>query len=730
LQQLNYFLKIYLQGILNSYAQVFFSNSRVFAVLLLLVSFFDIGGGIGSIVAVVCCQILATLFKYNHEQIRDGSLTYNALMVGTAIGFSFEWNLSILVLIIVASTLTFFVTVWYSVTLGLKRLPYLSIPFLLSIWIVLLGAPNFSLLKLSAKSSLSLFNYFPELFEFTSAWIASIPIANFLHLLFRSTGAIFFQYNDLAGVIILIGILLQSRIAFMLAIYSFSIGYLFYSSLEGNFSQLIYSYIGFNFILTGIALGGFFVVPSWRSFLLVGLVIPINALLISGLHPIFYSFGLPLYSLPFNLVVLLSLVIIGQRYYAGGLIPVSFQEYSPEKHVYKHRRNISRYGRQTGVYLSLPVMGEWSISQAYNGKHTHKGIYAFAFDFDIRDEKGLTYKADGSKLTDYYCYNLPVIAPANGYISDVRDGIKDNEINEVDLEQNWGNALVIKHAEGLYTKLSHLMLDSIQVKLGDFVYKGQLIARCGSSGRSPEPHLHFQVQWLPFIGAGTIKYPFSYFIKKANQKSVLKSFDYPQEGDFVKNILPSKPIADAFSFVPGKKIRAESFWKGKNIEEIWTVHTNAWNQTYFHLENSACYAYFVNDGNCFYFTEYYGNKNTLLYRFFESAYKVILGLYEGVEIKDELLPERYIPIWLAYIQDFVAPFKQFVFVNYTLSYDNVGNLNQNEKISLKSKVEVRIGNTIRKQRNHEINILNGFIESIEFDEGKKAKLLIKCHEDI
>src|SRR5690606_28292176 len=148
---------------------------------------------------------------------------------------------------IVASTLTFFITVWYSVTLGLKRLPYLSIPFLLSIWIVLLGAPNFSLLKLSAKSTLSLFHYFPELFEYTTTFIASNPIANYLHLLFRSTGAIFFQYNDLAGLIILIGLLFQSRISFLLAIYSFSIGYLFYTGLEGNFSQLIYSYIGFNF---------------------------------------------------------------------------------------------------------------------------------------------------------------------------------------------------------------------------------------------------------------------------------------------------------------------------------------------------------------------------------------------------------------------------------------------------------------------------------------------------
>jgi urea transporter/murein DD-endopeptidase MepM/ murein hydrolase activator NlpD len=725
---LRYYGKLIWEGILHSYAQVFFSNHLGFAFVLLLVSFFDLGGGLGSIAAVLFCQFLAIVLKYNHEAIRDGSLTYNALMVGTAIGFSFEWNLSILVLILVASTLTFFITVWYSVSLGAKRLPFLSIPFLLGIWVVLAGAPNFSLIKLSPKSALSLFNFAPELFITTTNFISNLHIGNYLHLLFRSTGAIFFQYNDLAGIIILLGILWQSRISFLLAIYSFSIGYLFYSGLEGNFSQLIYSYIGFNFILTGIALGGFFVVPSWRSFLLVGLVIPLNALLISGLHPLFQLIGLPMFSLPFNLVVILSLMMIWYRYYAGGIIPVVFQEYSPEKHVYKNRRNIYRYGKQTGVYLSLPVMGEWHISQAYNGKHTHKGIFACAYDFDLVDEKGKTFQNDGTKLEDFYCYNLPVIAPGAGYVTDIREGIEDNQVSEVNLEQNWGNSIVIKHLDGLFSQISHLKPGSVDVKLGDFVYKGQLIGRCGSSGRSPEPHLHFQVQTAPYVGAPTIAYPFSYYIKKQNNKDIFHSFEYPKEGETIKNVRSTNLLVEAFNFIPGKKIRVELSTKNDKNSELWTIHTNSANQTYIHSDKGLAVAYFINDGSCFYFTEYYGEKSSLLYCFYEAAYKVSLGYYEDLALTDELLPQGKLPFVISVLQDFAAPFIQFTHVKYVVVFNGCDDPSEPKKISIKSRISLETFGKQFQDNFHEIQVQEGKITQLVFNAGGPKEKLIRFYE--
>ena len=90
-----YYLKTSWEGLLNSYAQVFFSLNKIFAGVLLVVSFFDLGAGLSGVLAIIIGQFTAYLFNFNHEQIRDGSYTYNSLTVGLAIGMFYDFNLSL-----------------------------------------------------------------------------------------------------------------------------------------------------------------------------------------------------------------------------------------------------------------------------------------------------------------------------------------------------------------------------------------------------------------------------------------------------------------------------------------------------------------------------------------------------------------------------------------------------------------------------------------------------------
>ena len=46
-------------SVLNSYSQIFFSSSKVLAVFLLVISFFDYGAGIGGLLAVLVANSLA-----------------------------------------------------------------------------------------------------------------------------------------------------------------------------------------------------------------------------------------------------------------------------------------------------------------------------------------------------------------------------------------------------------------------------------------------------------------------------------------------------------------------------------------------------------------------------------------------------------------------------------------------------------------------------------------------
>ena len=682
--KLTYYSSLSLNGLLKSYSQIFFSNSNVLGFLLLLVSFFDSGAGLAGVICVLLCQLTALLFNFRHDAIRDGTYTYNALLVGIAIGIFYQFNFSILVLLMLVAVLTFFISIWFASSLSLKNLPFLSIPFLLVIWIVILGANNFSAFSLNKKEFISLAQSYPGIFYAATRLVSHFPFANAFYIYFRSLGAIFFQYNDLAGIFIAIGIVYFSRIAFVLSLYGFLLGYGFYYLLEGDFSQLIYSYIGFNFILTAIALGGFFIVPSRRSFLLLLFSIPLIALLISAFHTLFKQFGLPLYSLPFNVVVILLLYALRQRGFASGLHFVTVQNFSPEKNHYKFFNSVSRFKSDTWFHITLPFLGEWYVSQGHNGSITHKNDYRHALDFDVRDDSGKTFRAPGRNLKDYYCYDIPVTAPQAGYVVKVIDSIDDNVIGDVDINNNWGNTIIIKHGEALYSKLSHLLKGSISVKEGVYVAKGEVIAHCGSSGRSPEPHLHFQLQSTPYVGSKTLSYPLSYYLSKSPSELKFHSFDIPKEGETISNIRTTKLLLDAFSFIPGKTLEWQTNHNNVKENVKWEIFTNSLNQSYIYCYKTGSIAYFHNNGTLFYFTDFIGKKGSLLHHFYLAAHKVLLGYYTKISIIDQVQIEDVFASPIKFMHDFTAPFFHYCEGKYFSQFVKTDSEHNPSSITMKS----------------------------------------------
>jgi murein DD-endopeptidase MepM/ murein hydrolase activator NlpD len=61
---------------------------------------------------------------------------------------------------------------------------------------------------------------------------------------------------------------------------------------------------------------------------------------------------------------------------------------------------------------------------------------------------------------------------------------------------NLGYIVTIEHRENIYTRYCHC--SKIEVKEGDIVKKGDLIARVGSTGNSTGNHLHFEVRFGEF----------------------------------------------------------------------------------------------------------------------------------------------------------------------------------------------------------------------------------------
>lgn len=733
----------FLKAVPGSYSQIFFSDNKWFAILLLLASFLDPYGGFSGLFAVAVTVLSARIIGLNPVSARNGLYAFNSLLTGLMMGHYYSFSLEFFMVLFLISLLTLFITVFLEARLSGIGLPFLSLPFMAAVWTILLGSRSLGVMALNERGIFTI----NELWKIGGSSLVTlyeeinsleIPLA--LNVYFKSLGAIFFQSNLIAGILIAAGLLLASRIAFTLSLLGFFTGYLFYYFAGGNFSDLLYSYIGFNFILSAIAIGGFFTVPSPLSYLLVIIITPLTGIISSALGNFLQIFQLPVYSLPFNFIVILTLAVLKFRTTAGKLEMALSQQFSPEKNLYKHKNRLERFKNDTYFHIHLPFFGEWTISQGHDGKHTHKEDWQYAWDFVVTDETRKTFRPPGENVSDFYCYNLPVLSPGAGYVINIIDEVDDNPIGGVDIAHNWGNTIVIKHSEYLYSKISHIKKNSFRVKAGDYVKKGEVLANCGNSGRSPEPHIHFQLQAAPFVGAKTLKYPLSYYIIKENFSSAgsgqysFHSFDYPLENQVASKPVITPLIHKAFNFIPGVLMNfritspASVLLKESGIrqdEVRWEVFTDAYNHPYVYCHSTKSCAYFVNNETLHYFTEFIGDKNSLLYYFYLGAHKIMLGYYHGMELKDKLPLEGLYSGFSKIIQDFTAPFYIYLKADYSSVFSFIDDEANPAHIEIRSSASVKTGNRIQRRMDFHFKLKENRIHSFEITE-KGKKITAEC----
>ena len=687
----------FLSSILNSYTQIFFSNNRIFAGILIIVSFFDFWAGVSGMMAVMVTNILAYLIGFNRINIKNGYYGFNSLLVGLGLGAYYQPGTEFFIVLVFAALLTLFLTLSIEGVVGKYGLPFMSLSFLLGTWLVSIAARQFTALHVSERGIYMINEMFmlggqPLVSSYN--WITNLGLHESVRLYFTSLGAILFQFHLFAGILIAIGLLIYSRIAFILSLVGFFSAYAYYNFIGADIHELSYNYIGFNFILTSIAIGGFFIIPSKWSFLWVILLTPVISIILTSTQAIFSLFQLSVYSLPFNVVVLIFLYSLKfrERFFNNPEL-VTYQQYSPEKNLYAHLNYKARFGKSLFFPFILPFWGEWKVTQSHNGNITHHGDWRHAWDFEVMDEEGLTYAGDGSRRENYYAYNKPVIAPADGYVEEIVDEVEENDIGNVDLEHNWGNTIILRHADQLYSKLSHLKKGSFRVAAGDVVKKGQMIAACGNSGRSPLPHIHFQLQGTPYIGSRTLDYPISHFIRHKSGVFELKSYESPENNVLVSNITRNSSLEKAFHFVPGRKFRFSVTSGLDNEYQVdWEVKVGAGNQPFIYCEKTKSRAWFRNDGDIHYFTFFEGDRSGILFKFFLGAYKVMMGYYRNLLVKDQFPANMFNNRMIGFLQDFVAPFILFTRSEYNLRYLGMDDALMQTNIRLRSEVSEKIGN--------------------------------------
>ena len=251
-----------------------------------------------------------------------------------------------------------------------------------------------------------------------------------------------------------------------------------------------------------------------------------------------------------------------------------------------------------------------------------------------------------------------------------------------------------------------------------------MIGKCGNSGRSPVPHLHFQVQTTPSIGSKTIDYPLGQYILHAPKGFELKSHEKPGKGETISNIEQQDVLEKAFHFIPGQKLKYEVLLPdGEQQDLTWEVMTDPLNYTYIYCQQTKSKAYFRYDGDIHYFTHFEGKRDSILFYFFLGGWKAVTGFYKDLKVNDtypvNLLNNRL----MMFLQDFIAPFRLFLKADYSMTYLNLEDDLTDAIIELRSSTTARTGNKETRKIDFEFRAGKKGIERFRVTEKSRVILV-------
>ncbi|WP_347375063.1 M23 family metallopeptidase [Aequorivita sp. Q41] len=203
-----------------------------------------------------------------------------------------------------------------------------------------------------------------------------------------------------------------------------------------------------------------------------------------------------------------------------------------ESIAYTFESTILDIPNKTKLTLGLPFnkKGKW-LYEAEGHKNSRffsngKVIYPqrFALDWIFVNDDGKLAKNNIKQNKNWSGYGLEIVSVADGVVVDIKDNMIENEpLSEkmavrITNKTISGNYVIIDIGNDLYALYGHLIPNSLKVKIGDKIKKGQIIGLLGNSGNSDLPHLHFHIESksnVPMGGEG-IPYHLKEFIQLKN----------------------------------------------------------------------------------------------------------------------------------------------------------------------------------------------------------------------
>ena len=579
---------------IKPYSALLFLNNQYAGLALLLITFLNPSVAISGVIAVVVTIAFAEFVEFKEAYLAQGFYIYNSLLTGMGIGFIFVPSLMSIALIAISAIFTFMLSFMFNRLMGVYKIPILSLPFSIVTMFIYLASLKYSGLLSSLVNNATMYD---------------ITLPLIISGFFKSFGTIFFLPTNIAGIAISLLVLYFSRITLIMAIVGYYFGIFIHSYLIGSFVQAQYDPYAFNYILVAIALCGVFLLPTVKNFVLALVGVAISVVLTDAIGVLFNYYAIPVFTLPFNITVIVFIFILSIIGYKEFNLEIKA---TPEASLSNYLSKNFRFGKFIPK-ITLPFAGKWSVYQAFDDEWTHQGEFKYAYDF-VKEKEGKTYSNEGLYVKDYFAFGESILSPVSGYVIDVRHDLVDNAIGEVDRVNNWGNYIIIKSDFGFFVEISHLMQYSVSVNVGDYLQSGSIIAKCGNSGYSPEPHIHIQVQEFGVIGSYTKEFEFIEYMRE----NELLLYQVPLKKQEVEAVINDRSISSRFIYILDDLFKYEVLKDRVKIDEVeFIVKMNELGE--FYLEDvSKNKLFFYNDTKQFYFYNYIGIESHLKWLFIVS----------------------------------------------------------------------------------------------------------------
>jgi urea transporter len=257
---------------------------------------------IAGLLAVLAGTLMAQWLRVDEAGLNAGLYGFNAYLTGLALATFMTPTLQLWIYVVFGGAVSVVVTLAMARMFKTWSVSALTAPFVLITWLLLLGTNAFGGLEGSALPPAGV------IVPIDPSAADPLQVGDFVAGLFSSISQVFLKGHGPAALLLLLGLAVNSISAAVFALVGAAVG-LITAHVLGAESQLITAgLLGFNPVLTAIALGAVFYRPSPKVVVYTLLATVLSVIVQGAMIAAMTPFGIPTLTASFILVTWLFLL--------------------------------------------------------------------------------------------------------------------------------------------------------------------------------------------------------------------------------------------------------------------------------------------------------------------------------------------------------------------------------------------------------------------------------------